>query len=159
MGMAAAVALLIIAFFTLRDDSLNPEELYAQYYKVYPNIESPVSRSESSEKNPFAYYEAGDYNTALANFTEMQTSDPENQALLFYSAMCQLELGQPENAIELFDQMLSKQSEKYTRPAMWYQSLAYLKLENVKNAINLLEQLTQEEDVYATKANELLDIL
>lgn len=159
MGLAVAVALLIITFFTLRDDSLNPEELYAQYYKVYPNVESPVSRSESSEMNPFAAYEAGDYTTAMANFTEMHTSDPENPALLFYSGMCQLELGQPKSAVELFHEVVNMQSKKYTRPAMWYQSLAYLKSGSIKNAKNLLEQLLREDDVYATKANEILNVL
>lgn len=159
MGIAAAVALLIIAFFSLRDDAFNPEELYAQYYKVYPNVEAPVSRSESNKKNPFAFYEAGDYATALANFTEMQASDPKNPALLFYSGMCQLELGQPESAVEFFNQVSNLSSKKYARPAFWYESLAYLKLGKIKNAKNLLEQLSQGEDVYAARANELLDKL
>jgi tetratricopeptide (TPR) repeat protein len=159
IGVAAAVALMIVSIFVLKNNRLSSEELYAQYYKVYPNVESPVSRSESSEMNPFVAYEVGDYTTALANFTELRRSDPDNAALVFYSGMCQLELGQSSTAIDLFDQVVSMQSEKYTRPSYWYQALAYLYLGNTEKATTIFEHLQQGEDVYARKALDLLDQL
>lgn len=156
MGMAAAIASLIIVFFTFQDDKISSESLYAQYYKVYPNAESPVLRSTNNEDNPFAYYEKREYASALELFNKMQASDPENSALLFYSAMCQLELDHPETGIELFDLVISREDPDYKRPALWYQSLAYLKIANIKESRAILEHLNKGDDLYARKADDLL---
>lgn len=159
IGMAAAVAFIIVAYFSIRKDPLSPEALYAQYYEVYPNVEAPVSRSENVDENPYAYYERGDYITALKLFTDLRTSDPENSALLFYSGICQLELGQPGKSIELFDQVINLESAKYLRPAIWYQSLAYLHMGNIEKATVIFDQLKQGDDVYSRKAKNLFENL
>lgn len=159
IGLAAAIAALIVVFVTFQDEKISSQDLYAQHYKVYPNAELPVLRSENNEDNPYAYYEKREYATALELFNKMQASDPDNSALLFYSALCQLELDHPETGIELFALVISREDPDYKRPALWYQSLAYLKIEKPENAMVILELLALDDDVYARKANELLENL
>jgi len=159
VGMAATVTLLIIAFFALRDRSLDNSGLYAQYYQPYPNVEVPVSRSESNDANPFILYERGNYGEALTQFSALRTSKPDDPALLFYSGICQMELKSGEDAISSFKELLGLDANKYTRPSKWYLALAYLKSEQSSEAISYLNELTQIDDVYAKKAAELLDQL
>lgn len=158
-GMAAAVALLIVSVFVLRTQPISQDELFAQYYQTYPNVEQPVSRSENNANNPYALYEQGAYEKALILFSDIHASDPENAALPYYSALCHLELGQAKEAIEFLDQVVVMQSDKYSRPATWYLSLSYLKSGNTKKTKAILKQLQLEEDVYADKAKGLLENL
>lgn len=156
IGMAAAVSLVIIAFFTLRNKTVDTSELYAQYYQPYPNVEAPISRSDFNELNPYGLYEKGEYNEALSQFSALRTSKPDDPALLFYSAICQMELGTMNDAISSFKELLGLDANKYTRPSKWYLALAYLNSGQTSEAVSYLNELTQIDDVYARKAAELL---
>ncbi len=156
IGIAATVSLVIIAYFTFRNKTIDTAELYAQYYQPYPNVEAPISRSDANEFNPYGLYEKGEYAQALNLFTELRSSKPDDPAPLFYSAICQMELGAADDAISSFKELLGFEANKYTRPSKWYLALAYLKSEQSSEAIPYLNELTQIDDVYAQKASNIL---
>ncbi len=156
IGLAAAVALLITAYFTLWNNNQAHNKLYAQYYNAYPNVEVPVSRSSNTENNPFALYEQRNFAAALSLFEEILRSEPDNTAILFYASICQLELDRPEEATSFLQRVINQPPNKYTRPAKWYQALGYLKMGETDASEDILRQLQQGEDSYSAKAKDLL---
>jgi tetratricopeptide (TPR) repeat protein len=156
IGVAAAISLLIIAFFTLRTENVDNSELFAEYYQPYPNVEAPISRSEDNESNPYALYEKGAYAEALNQFSEIQSINFDEPAIIFYAAICQLELGLTDDSISSFKQLLELEANKYTRPAKWYLALVYLKSDQSSQAISYLNELTTFDDVYAKRAIQIL---
>ena len=157
LGIAAAVLVLIISIFVFREVEIDTDELYAQYYVVYPNIEQPVVRSEDQTDNPFNFYESGDYGVALSIFQKRAIAVPSNPAWTFYSGVCQLELQQYEEAKTSFESILDIDSEKYSRPATWYFTLTLIKLQEIERAIVYLEELVDGTDVYANNSKKLLE--
>ncbi len=156
IGIAAVVTLLIVGYFALID-SIDTNDLYSKYYAAYPNVESPVARSEEADNNPFNAYEQGNYRMALSIFQELLTAEPENDALLFYSGICYLELNQPSEALSQFEETIMLSSPEFSRPAIWYSSLAHLKEGNISRSSALLNSLLDNQDLYSRKASELLD--
>lgn len=159
VGMAAAVAIFIVAFFIFRNNAADTSELYARYYQPYPNLEQPVTRSAESGANPYALYERAAYAEALAQFSALKSDRPDDPAILFYSAICQLELGSTDDAVTLFKELLGLEDNKYTRPAKWYLAMAHLKSDQASNAISVLNELTGMDDAYAQKADQILTAL
>jgi len=156
IGIAATVSLMIIAFYTFRNTTTDTSELYAQYYQPYPNVEAPISRSDINASNPFALYENRDYEKAMEKFKALRSTQPDEPSIIFYSAICQLELGSTTQAISSLRELLELHENKYSRPALWYLSLAYLKSDQTREAISQLNDLTSIDDVYAKKAADLL---
>jgi len=159
IGIAASIVLVISMIFVLRDNSLNSTELFASYYQPYANIESPVSRSESNKKNPYTYYENGDYLQAIPLFEKLIEDNPSKPAPVFYTGICNLEIDRPERSISYFEMIESYESSKYSRPALWYLGLSYLKLKEMQKAIDVFGQLSEGSDVYARNSIEILEKL
>jgi tetratricopeptide (TPR) repeat protein len=107
IGIAAAMALIIASVVVFKYMSLDSRELYAKYYKPYPNIESPVTRSGKQDNTAFVFYEQGEYEKALERFTELLKKSPRDPALIFYSGTCYLELDNARAAIPFFKQINS----------------------------------------------------
>lgn len=158
-GMAAAVSVLIVSVFVLQNRNLSNEQLFAQYYETYPNVEQPVSRSEKNVENPYALYESGAYEKALLMFEDIIDEHSEDQAALFYAGISSMEMHNAEAAITYLNNSIDANQKKYTRPAYWYLALAYLDNGQPENAKNTLDNLVSGEDKYAARATELLSFL
>ena len=156
IGIAASIVLVVSVIFVLRESSVSSTELFASYYQPYANIESPVSRSESNENNPYALYESGDFQIALPLFEKLIKENPSNPAPVFYAGICNLELDRVKTSISYFDLIESFENNKYSRPALWYLGLSYLKLKERQKAINTFELLAKGSDIYAGNSEEIL---
>ncbi len=145
---AAAVALLLVAsVFTYRlfNKTQTSQQLYATYFKPYPNVVMPMTREEN-RANPFAdafrLYEAGKYRDALAQFGQIADRS-EDENILFYSAMSFLALGEADSAIVILEPLKGTNSH-FRQQIYWYLALCYLKKDDPVSAGINLDSLLKE---------------
>lgn len=160
-----AAAVLLVAVVT-RVWQLPPSKsmdgLYLVYYEP-ARYEALVARggdsgeSDKLSREAFVEYKKGNYIAASRGFESVPAKTDE---VSFFSAICYLELNDPENAItrllplvEMGDRCL------YFQPAEWYLSMAYLKSHQKENALSTLRKIVEADGFYAEKAREVLDKL
>jgi tetratricopeptide (TPR) repeat protein len=156
VGLAASIALIIVMVFITKNQPPDNEALFLSYYQPYPNVESPVARSDSKKGDAYALYENGNYPEALELFDKLVAENPSDPAPVFYLGICNLELNNTEMAIAFFKSIQTFDLNKYTRPASWYLALSYFKTDDIQNAVTILENLADGDDTYAKKSQELL---
>lgn len=154
---AAAVALIITLIIFFTPSSQTPEELYAAYYKPYPNVFEPTvrSNSEASEREEaFQAYERGDYTSAVPKLQAILRQHEEPGVLLLLGN-AEMVLDQTEEAKKNFLKLIN-QYDELDLQAKWYLSLCYIRLGEIDSAKKILKELGDTEISYATKAKELL---
>lgn len=153
---AAVIALIIVARFALMP-AVTGNELYEQYYRPYPNVFEPSTRSGSSGQNrseAFRAYEKGDYHQAALLFKkELETEKDDGMLLLLGN--CNLMAGKVDEAIANFNEVMAR-SNTLTIQAKWYLTMAYLSRNDNMNALPLLRDLAESDASYAAKAKEIL---
>lgn len=155
-GIAAGIALLGLIYYFAPWQSSDPTRIAASFYEPYPNIVQPLSRSEEAVNPAFSFYESGQYAEALDGFEKILSSDPFNDAALFYGGIASLEMKRPEKAVVYLGKLIEKQENTFIRPAIWYASIAYLYLGDKENARVYLEMLQGEIDKYARNSEKIL---
>jgi hypothetical protein len=156
------VAILVL-FFSLwiifKNDS-NTQDLYTEYFSMYPNVVEPISRSsneKSLKQEAFENYELGNYNKALFDFEVLKTSNESDRDIInIYKANIYLYSKNPEKAIIILKENL-EESNEWMDKNLWYLSLAYLKLGNSKKAKETLLLLSKETNNF--KKQETLSLL
>lgn len=155
-GIAAAVVTGLVLFVLL--SSIKPDlvEVYAEYYKPYPNINTPLSRSQDNTTNPFYLYETGNYKEAQQEFNIILKSQPDNEAALFYSGIICMEMNDFQNAINLLQKLDDNKNNKFYRPSKWYLALCFIHMEDKEKAVEYLHMLREENDLYRKNAEEIV---
>jgi len=130
--------------------------LFREYYKPYPNVVMPITRSSESDSSAaaaaYGAYERGEYETAIDLFNKLpQGSSP----VAFYLGQCYLAMDQSDQAIAHFITSM-QQSENFMNQAQWYLSLAYLNQGDKQKAREVLERVASEENSFASDAKALL---
>lgn len=151
---AAAISLLLavfIIFQNLNTTDTSIDDLYAQHFQHYPNIEQTITRSDGAVAEPYRLYDLAAYQAALPLFSE------ETPAGKFYKAQCFMALEQFDQSTKLLSTLASTES-KYTVPSKWYLALSLLKSNDIEKSKAYLEQLEEEAD-YQRKAKDLLQDL
>jgi len=135
-SVAAGVLLLIFTggYFFL-NVNLSSDEIYQQYYSVYPNMETErglismgnnnTPESNNPEKKAFTFYDAENYSAAIKAFKVLIKVD-EKPKYYFFLGNAYLANNQSEEAIEIFQTQKNIPSEYQIR-INWYLALAYLK--------------------------------
>ncbi len=159
VGLAAALAVILISVYLIKTKSIDSQELFASYYQPYPNVESPVSRSETKGENAYALYEQGRYQEALDLFMQRIAESPTDPAPLFYSGICHLELNETEKALAAFQVLQTMDKNNYSRASKWYKALASLKKDDKSSTVEILTGLSEGDDNYAIRSKELLQQL
>lgn len=159
IAIAASITLILTTLFVFMDKSVNSEQIVAAYYQPYPNVESPVNRSDQNNQNAYALYEQGNYALALDQLNQLIISDPSNPAPVFYAGICLLEMKQAASALSKFEDIESLAENKYSRPAHWYKALTNLALRKNEAAAVILFDLSSGDDIYAEKSAEILEML
>ena len=155
----AASLIIALGIFSLLQptETVSNEQLFAEYFQPYANVIAPASRGDehtNTKTEAFAYYDAHNYKVASEKFhTLFNTTN--TSYYLFYEAICELQLGNTQMAINLFEQHKGFE-DKLATHRNWYLALAYLKIDNVKDAKVLLQTITAKKS-YKHKAAE--DIL
>jgi tetratricopeptide (TPR) repeat protein len=159
IAIAASISLILTTFFVFMDKPVNSEQIVAAYYQPYPNVESPVNRSDQNKQHAYALYEQGNYALALDQFNQLFITDPSNPAPVFYAGICLLEMKQAASALSKFEDIESLDENKYSRPAHWYKALTNLALKKNEAAVVIFIDLSSGDDIYAKKSAEILEML
>ena len=155
-GIAAILVIGIFSTFFLNSIKQNPTRIYEEYYQPYPNISTPLSRSDENGNSPYYQYEKGEYESALAGFQTLIKGNPDDESALFYAAISNMELSDFNNAIEKLKKVADKNQSKFTQAASWYLSLAYIHTKKPELASEYLNILAEGNDVYANNAKKIL---
>ncbi len=137
LGMAATL-LLLMGLFWWNTQSVNSDELFAQHFKPYPNIITPIVKSQTPSVTEyelaFQKYEQGKYQDAIPLLEKIETEEGK-----FYLAISHLGNEQEERAISILDELTKESSDRFHEASQWYLALAYLKSDQPKEANNILE--------------------
>ena len=155
---AAAVVVLLIAVKVLLPSQQNTDDLFAEYFKPYPNVFEPTVRGTdmtTKRTEAFQAYEKKNYKQAALLFNELLAAKKESE-VLFLLGNTNLMLGQVTEAKENFVTLINDFDDMDLQ-AKWYLSLCYLKSDDRENARKMLKELGESEISYASKAKELLE--
>lgn len=163
IGIAAALALLLIVFFQLRTPSVDPQEVYQEFAEHYDSGfgERNAEDSCSQFMEGIQLYNLRQYHKAIAPLQKLIQQESE-MALCGASiidmrrllGISQLFADQPEDALAT----LSSQIE-ISETSRWYYTLALVKMGNIKEARSVLNAWTSPSDYYQIKIRALLESL
>lgn len=129
-------------------------DIYSQYYLPYPNIVSPVNRSdEGVRSDALADYEQENYQKAIEKLSEQLKSDPQNDILNFYLGQSLLATGDAHQAIPYFKNI--GPTSRFYEPAAWYYGLSLLKSRQIDEAKTQFAQIAGSGSSYADEAAEI----
>lgn len=161
LPIAASATLLVVAAWFFLTKATEPEELFAEYFEVYPNVEAPIYRdSSASDSLPtkdlaFRRYADDDFEGAIELFESIAAPD---EGTRFYLGMSYLANNNPQQAAAIWEP-LSKEAEDYTTQIQWYLALAWLKLDEVEKAKEVLGALAQSGTAYEERSKAILKAL
>jgi len=145
LASAAAVFLLALvvlpSFFALDGTS----EYNILYRKFEPEIATRDSGPKDQMSEVISLYTEGQYKQALVLADSLLYSQPDNNKLLFFKGLTEMELNQPDQATRLFIQVIPQGGpfEAYSR---WYLALIYLRQENFSACKEQLAALKNIDD-------------
>ncbi len=158
-GIAAGILLIIALVFLFTPRDKQYEELFAAHFTPYPNIVSPVQRSEDTTRSAWTLYEQGMYEQAAEYFKMETAGDPGNVSYQFYAGISLLASDKPSQAIDLLQKVEKADTTKFNVQAEWYLGLAYLKSGKINKARSTFKELAAAGNEYAARANQILDEL
>jgi hypothetical protein len=154
---AASVAVLaVLSLVVYLNTSNSNQDLFLAYYTTYPNVESPISRSDASGEEVWKLYEAGNYAAAFIQFEQALVVNEADLASRFYMGICAVELNRVTIAQEAFMKVAADKDGAYYEQAQWYLALSYLKTGNQEAANNGLKEIILADSGYSEKAKALL---
>ena len=161
LGAVAAILLLIVATYFIWDKKTDaPLADVFEPYPFYLANRSLDNEAAQQQLNQAAQsYEAEEFELALPVFESLLEQSPENMALQFYKAYCELELEQYQLAEQSFVVILENGDSAYVQPAEWYLVKVYLAKEEIAKAKNLLQKIVKERGDFSQPANQLLERL
>jgi tetratricopeptide (TPR) repeat protein len=154
---AAAVIGVVILLNTLLPSST--ENLFNSYYTPF-NAISPVTRN-ASNGNEEIYssainnFKAGDYKSAVTEFSEVNLRNPATGSPLFYMGLSNIELGNFSRAVSELSTIAAGSGE-YVKEAQWYLGLAYIKTGEKLKAAECFEKLAQSPGFYHNRSEKIL---
>jgi len=157
---AAAVIVIMLFAYLYQQTPASGVELYAQY-KALDEMPSLTQRANETEVAEAAQlFRKGNYQEALNVFNGDFRNDNLYSQILIYRGFSQLELGEHQDAIKTFEELLNSNSLDSFK-AQWYLALSYLKIGNKEKSRAVLKIVVENPKNYkyreATKLLELLD--
>lgn len=147
-------------FFTTKSSS-NYDELFVNYFEVYPNVISPMKRTINDQNivlNAMNHYDHEDYILAIEAFDQILLSSDSRNEILFYKALALMTEGDYLTAQSQFE-LMNIESGVFVNQRNWYLSLVLLKLEKLTKAKKLLKVVAAERTSFSNKASSLLNEL
>ena len=159
MAVAAAVALLLLAYFLFKPSPVkNMEQIIAAYYAVpaSPDIMA-IDTEEALRKADKAFYDK-DWQAAIDAYGQIHQdsiSSFQLSRIAFFKGISHLELGNWEDA----ENSLSA-ADQHPEQRQWYLALLALKKGEQEKAVERLEEIrSNPEHYFAGKAASLLEDL
>ncbi|MGI9543013.1 MAG: tetratricopeptide repeat protein [Cyclobacteriaceae bacterium] len=159
--IAASVVLLlgVSVIYLLLFQSQSPQQLYAANFSVPAENISVRNDSEVNDdlQKALKAYNEANYSEALSYFDKVGSSEPQSEAVIFYSGICYMMLDQPDEAIINLERVLENESSSYATTAQWYLGLSLLQKEDATGAKKIFEELVLKNGSnYAKKAEIIL---
>ena len=161
LPVAASFALLLVAAWFFLGKAPDPDELFAQYFEVYPNVEAPIYRDSSTSDSltnkdlAFRRYADDDFEGAIALFESIENKD---EGTRFYLGISYLAKGDAKKSIEVLRD-IKGEAVQYNTQIDWFLALALLKDGKVGEAKEVLEGLAVSGTAYESRSKELLKAL
>lgn len=154
MAIAASV-ILLVTLSVYRFNSKPSFEDFAQYDDL-----SLVVRGddETQKKMLEKYFNDKQFAKTLPLFDDLLKDNPNDNKLLLYKALALVETNKSDEALSVFDQLITNGSPVYKDNALWYKSLTYLKLKDYKACKTTLAKLSSDSD-YKDEAQKLMKSL
>jgi tetratricopeptide (TPR) repeat protein len=162
MKYAAAIAGLVllgsIALFT-GSRNLTTNEILDRFYKLY---ETPTSnRSVQLQANDvfsvaIENYNVRDYKAAIAGFTKVLQSDPDNMQTTLLYGISNYEMKNYPVAKQSFIKVAEENDNMYFEDAQWYLALCYLKTNEQDQAIEQFNNIKKSTSIYRKDARKIL---
>jgi tetratricopeptide (TPR) repeat protein len=163
---AFALVLLLIAslaiWWVMRPKAQTPPQLYAQYYQPYDlNFGTRNTDASQALAEAGGLYKSGKYAEALPLFEQALTANPADSKARLALGICQLELGQYDQALAQFNALMDANDPLFGEQAIWYAAMVRLQQGNVAETKALLEKLVAEspESALSGDAKHLLNEL
>jgi hypothetical protein len=163
MKIAAAVLLLLVAFFGIRQITSQPDVLtlvdeeLAEPYPVSGVFRSPTQHSDYN--TAVELYRNKNFVQASLYFERAAKTENDLATVTFYNGMSSLYSGHYPRAIALLESRAVSAS-RYARQAEWYLSLAHIKSDHRDKAINILKGIKSTPHHYKyDRAVQLLEEL
>ena len=158
-AIAAVLILLIVSTIGyLTFNRTSKETLFDQYYS---NKDLPSTIQRNNEQTDFTKgvikFEQKEYANALVYFEKYKSQTKKyNTALLLYTGVTNMQLGEYEAALTDFDSVISSGSIDYSK-GLWFKALTYIKVKDIENAkITLNVVLEKQSNFKFKEAQELL---
>lgn len=157
---AAAIAMLVVAFFLLNNASTNTNALYADNFKPYELSISQRDNTDEQLAQLLSLYDQGQYKEAIPVFNTLLTAENSNPVLRLGAGISELEEGDLVIARGHFEAILQSGDILYKDHAQWYLALTHLKSEDIEATKTALQVLVKDNDAdHHQEAVELLERL
>lgn len=146
IAVAASVVILLGAFFFLKPSGLTPGlSLYNSLYQTDPGLPTLMGATDNPIfTEAMVSYKEGDYQKALESFNVLSLANPGNDTLAFYQGACYLELDQPQESLQAFQQ-IDTDKPIWGNKAEWYSAMARLKAGQLDEARELFGKIAADE--------------
>ncbi len=157
---AASVALLLGTSFLLPFGKKGPVDYMAVYEQYYTAPLADVSERSVADRTISTYemalqmYNQAMYEIAYQLFDDIPEESVHNNYYFLYKGITAMELGNFQEAIELFDHLMTDPVRKHK--AMWYTGLSYLGLEDAKAARGVFKDIIKSDGHFKKQARDLL---
>jgi len=158
---ASIVVILSLGFIFFWNSSAKNDNLYADFYETFPNIEAPTTRGENTlniKSEAFFAYDSKNYKKAIELFTEIYKIEKTDYAI-FYIGLSEMELNEHKKAIATFSLFKGDSNNNFYFYIKWYKALCYLKENDIKNSKKLLNEVVKTVNPFQSKSKELLSKL
>jgi tetratricopeptide (TPR) repeat protein len=161
--MAATVLVLLAGTFLLLDrKGMDSEEMFNQYFSVYPDILTTKSGASNDEmlQTALYYYNNEQFEVAKTAFNNYLINNQEDSLAQLYHAICHLVLNEEMKAIPILHTLSVNMKDSDDRVRVnWYLGLAYLKAGQIKDARLVFESLSSKSNTYSAKSKDILSKL
>ncbi|WP_163717942.1 tetratricopeptide repeat protein [Mangrovibacterium lignilyticum] len=158
--IAASLILLIsITSLLSRHQVANERELYSEFFRPYEAtgiFRSNNSNLDSKISIALHKYNEANYAEAVQLFNEVLQSDSSNPVGNFYQGMSYQGLGEFNQAISSYNEVIKAKNNLFMEQAEWYTALCYLQNDNRRKAFKQLQRIAENNGYYSEKASAVL---
>lgn len=159
--VAVPVIAVLILIFMLR----TPGAKYASLARIEPLYYQPIeargeeslSESEKLFQQGMAFYQQGDYHSAINKLLLVIKSQPEDASASFYLGLCYLLINKPDRTIFHLQKVIELNGEFLFEKCYWYLGNAYLLKNNGKRALEMFEKVVAMEGDFEWEAREMIE--
>ena len=158
-ALIATVLLIGVYITSISNVDIKNQLLYVEYFKPYPNVLAPTTRSVSQENTAIypamSKYDSMYYKEAILAFDILLKNTDHKNEIQFYKAVSLMSEGFHKEAKTLLKQMDA--SGRFKNQRKWYLALTLLQLNELEETEVLLKEIDQSYNSFSIDAGELLE--